>query len=242
MAHGHRSWLMIIFAYDFPHKKTQDILLRLTIEELKPTLVIASPWEKLNVAPASLRVKPRHCDLVHPRDVCAALGIEYRVLAHNSEDCVQALREAKCDIGVVAGARILKQPVIDAISVGIINLHPGLLPQMRGLDALQWSIYENQPLGVTAHVIDKRVDAGLIIAREVIKEYPDDTLIDLSLRLQQTEINMVAPAVRHLQQHGLNGLDAIPVGLSYHRKMPAELEATLPQLLQKRLVKKVDSR
>jgi len=228
---------MIIFAYDFPHKKTQDILLRLAIEGLKPKLVIASPWEKLSVAPASLRVKPRHCDLVHPRDICAALGIKYRVLAHNSEDCVQVLQSAKCEIGVVAGARILKQPVIDAVSVGIINLHPGLLPQMRGLDALQWSIYENQPLGVTSHVIDKRVDAGYIIERQVIKEYADDTLIDLSLRLQQTEINMVANAVRHLQDSKLTGLEAIPSGLPYHRKMPAELEITIPQLLQTRLSK-----
>jgi phosphoribosylglycinamide formyltransferase-1 len=226
---------LVLFAYNFPHKKTQDFIFRLVAEGLKPDLVLANEWENLNISSGVLRVKPRHIDLIHPKQICSAFGIAYHVVKHNSQECESILKAHHSKIGVIAGARILKQNIINAVEIGIINFHPGLMPQVRGLDALQWSIYEGHAIGVTAHIIDKRVDAGHVIKREIIKEYADDTLIDLSLRLQQTEVNMVCEAVRTVKTCKLDEFEAIASGLPYHRKMPAELEARIPMLLQARL-------
>ena len=87
---------------------------------------------------------------------------------------------------MIAGARILKRPVIDRFSIGIINFHPGLIPEARGLDALLWSIRGDLPLGVTSHLIDERVDAsseaarqqGLVIAERLREQGLDEVSWD----------------------------------------------------------------
>ena len=212
----------VVFAYDFPHKKGQDIILRLTALGCKPRVVLAAPRVALGIPSAAMRVKPRHADLVDPEELCRGLGIDYQVVDHASETCLLMLDQLDTEIGVVAGARILPSAVIERFRRGIINLHPGLLPQVRGLDALQWAIMRGQPLGVTAHLIDKRVDAGWILERREIAEYPDDTLVDLSLRLYETQLAMLKPALEralHDERHTLEHV----VGGEYNRSFPVEL-------------------
>jgi folate-dependent phosphoribosylglycinamide formyltransferase PurN len=231
---------LAVFAYNFPHKKTQDFLWRLLTEGLKPRVVVAQDRTELDIPEPTLRVKPRHIFLVHPLDICRTFDIEYRVVDHNSSRCQQLLRSCDVDVAVISGARILGKPTICSVAKGIINLHPGLIPEVRGLDALQWAIYEGHPIGATAHVIDERVDAGRVIERRVIEEYPDDSFLDLSLRLHETQVNMVSNAVRTLRSTQPDALSQIGVS-RLHRKMPPELEATLPGLLDRRL-KGLDTR
>jgi hypothetical protein len=212
----------VVFAYDFPHKKGQDIILRLTALGYKPRVVLAAPRVPLNVPAAAIRVKPRHADLLEPEALCRGLGIDYQVVDHASETCLLMLDQLDTEIGVVAGARILPQHVIERFRRGIINLHPGLLPEVRGLDALQWAIMHDRPLGVTAHLIDRRVDAGWILERREIAEYPDDTLVDLSLRLYETELAMLKPALERALRDERPALEHV-VGGEYNRSFPAEL-------------------
>jgi methionyl-tRNA formyltransferase len=211
----------VVFAYDFPHKKGQDIILRLTALGCKPRVVLAAPRVALGVPATAMRVKPRHADLVDPEELCRGLGIDYQVVEHASETCLLMLDQLDTEIGVVAGARILPPAVIERFRRGIINLHPGLLPQVRGLDALQWAIMRGQPLGVTAHLIDKRVDAGWILERREIMEHADDTLVDLSLRLYETQLAMLKPALDRALREERAALEHV-VGGEYNRSFPAE--------------------
>ena len=50
------------------------------------------------------------------------------------------IKKHNLDIGIILGARILSKQIIDAFSIGIVNLHPGILPENRGLDNVKWSI------------------------------------------------------------------------------------------------------
>jgi phosphoribosylglycinamide formyltransferase-1 len=93
---------------------------------------------------------------------------------------------------------------------------------VRGLDALQWAILRDQPLGVTAHLIDKRVDAGWILERREIAEHADDTLVDLSLRLYETELAMLKPALERALREDRHTLERV-MGGEYNRSFPAEL-------------------
>ena len=174
---------LVVFAYAFPHKKTQDVILRLAALGGVPLAVVAAPWEPLPIATPSIRVKPRHADLVHPAELCRAFGIEYHVVDHRSDTCLLLLDWLKPELGLIAGARLLPGAVLDYFRHGVVNMHPGLLPHVRGLDALQWSLYHEVPLGVTAHIVDAQVDAGWILERRLIDIHQDDTLVDLSLRL-----------------------------------------------------------
>lgn len=216
----------VVFAYDFPHKKGQDVILRLAALGLKPAAVLAAPHVALAVPPTLLRVKPRHADLMEPEELCRRLDIDYHVVEHGSETCLLLLDHMETDVGIVAGARILPRDVIERFRTGIINIHPGLLPEVRGLDALQWAIVRNRPLGVTAHLIDRRVDAGWILERREIPEFPDDTLVDLSLRLYETGLAMVKSALERACRTPRHDLEPV-VGGDYNRSFPAELTADL---------------
>jgi len=225
----HRAKIAV-FAYNFPHKKTQDILLRLFLEGYPIEVVLAADPVKLNIPPASVRTKVRHEAAVHPRKICERIGVHYVVVRHNSSETFEIVRSRGVELGIVAGARILKKPIIDAFPKGIINFHPGLIPEARGLDAMLWSIIGDVPLGVTAHLIDERVDAGCILLRREISLYPDDTVFDLSERLFETQLDMLVPAI----EKALAGnCKPVAVRSSANRKMPPELErAALDKLAE----------
>ncbi len=219
----------LVFAYDFPHKKTQDVILRLVAIGRTPMAVIAAPPVSLRVPAPAIRLKPRHSDLMEPHALCRSLDIPYLVLPHNSDACLFELDALGAHVAVIAGARILSRAVIERVPGGIINLHPGLLPDVRGLDALAWALYRELPLGVTAHLINERVDAGLVLESERIDEFPDDTLVDLSLRLYETQLRVLPQALERACRGDTHDGRRILDG-SYNRSFPAEL---VPELLRR---------
>jgi len=212
---------LVVFAYNFPHKKTQDVLIHLFLNGYQVGWVFAADYVDLGIPKPSIRTKIRHTALLHPARVAHAIGAQYRVVEHNSEELASILDSINPDLGIIAGARILKKHIIDKFAVGIINLHPGLIPEARGLDAMLWSIYKGVPLGVTAHLIDERVDAGRILIRKRIQIFADDTIFDLSERLYETQLEILPEAI----EKALRGEWQIlqEVGL-YNRKMPEEIE------------------
>lgn len=217
-----------LFCYNMPHKKTQDFLLRLFLEDIKINTVFAADWIKLNIPPSTLRIKIRHEALVHPAKIAKRIGAEYLTMPHNSPDTVEAIKNRRLDLGIISGARILKPEVINSFSIGIINFHPGLIPQARGLDAMLWSIYYDIPLGVTAHLIDERVDAGQIVLQERIAVYEDDTLLDLYERIQEKQVDLIQPAVVKALRNEWSETDC---RTPYRRKMSVELERRVVQKL-----------
>ena len=52
---------------------------------------------------------------------------------------------------------------------GIINIHPGVLPYYRGCTCPEWTLFNKDALGITAHYIDEDYDSGKIIAIKFLK-------------------------------------------------------------------------
>ena len=186
---------MIIFAYNFHHQKTQDFLFYCHHYGFAIDAILAADWRDLGLPSKSTRTGLRTFGTIHPAEICASFDIPYFVMEHNSDDAIDLLRDLKPELGLIAGARILSQQVISEFDKGIINFHPGLIPEVRGLDCVEWAIYEGYPLGITSHLIDRRVDAGRIIKRIEIPEYPDDTLIDLEDRLYRMQLKIFAETI-----------------------------------------------
>jgi phosphoribosylglycinamide formyltransferase-1 len=210
-----------VFAYNFPHKKTQDFLFHLKTHGFNVRVVIAADPVKLHIPPASIRTKIRHRALLPPLNVARALGFDYQIVPHNSPQVVELLKNYRVELGIIAGARILKPHVINAVPLGIINFHPGLIPEARGLDAVLWSILEDIPLGVTAHLIDEKIDAGTILLKKRIPIYSDDSIYDLTERVYEFQLEMLEEAV--IKAVNTEGTPVSNMG-KYHRKMPPELE------------------
>lgn len=72
------------------------------------------------------------------------------------------------DLGIHAGAGLLRRPLIDAFRLGVLNAHMGLVPAYRGMNVAEWAALEGAPVGCTVHLIDTGIDTGPILAtREV---------------------------------------------------------------------------
>ena len=65
--------------------------------------------------------------------------------------------------------QILKAPVIDIPQLGVLNIHPGYLPDYRGAMCYFWSLLHKKPYaGVSVHWIDEGIDTGALLARKRI--------------------------------------------------------------------------
>jgi len=187
------KYSVAVFSYDFCHKKTQDILIGLYLSGIRGVLVIAAPKIKLNHNSVK---KPfdsiKHKGSIHPKDICRQLGYDYQVCPHdNITDIERHVIQNGSNIAIISGARIIKQSVIGLFQYGVINYHPGPLPETSGLDSLFWMIEKNVRAVATAHFIDSRVDAG-----ELIDEYPayiykdqDIAMVEYSLYVAQLNLH-----------------------------------------------------
>ena len=221
-----------LFVYDRPHRKSVEVLLKLWELRRLPSVVIGAPWIDLarrtdGSGRPPLRVKPRHIGLVHPHDVADRLDVPYVVAAHTDDQASEVLRANEIELGIIGGARILPAHVIDACSLAILNLHPGLIPEVRGMDALKWSVLNGCPPGVTAHLIDQQVDGGWIVLKRRVPVFSDDTWIDLSLRLEESELGLIPEALATLEE--LKGRSALQqvTDSTVNRAVPAEMNDEL---------------
>ena len=176
---------VLVFAYDFPHVKSEQILVGLKLHDVTVASVIGAPKVKLNKT--ALKNDFASLPLGRPAETstcCRALGFDYVVSRHDDSDRLAAIvAETGANIGVIAGARILKSAVIDLFEYGIVNYHPGKIPETSGLDSLYWTIANDAPAGVTTHFIDPRVDAGQLLSFDEIAVDAADTLASISHKI-----------------------------------------------------------
>ena len=51
---------------------------------------------------------------------------------NNDADCERSIKESGVDMIVLGDCRIIKDPIIAASLGGIVNVHPGYLPDVKG--------------------------------------------------------------------------------------------------------------
>jgi methionyl-tRNA formyltransferase len=90
------------------------------------------------------------------------------VTIHNSEQVMPLIRGIELDLIVFGGTRIIRGEILDFPKDGVINSHPGLLPECRGSASPAWSVYHDIPIGSSTHFCDNGIDTGhLLMRREV---------------------------------------------------------------------------
>lgn len=179
--------MILAFVYDFAHFKSAQGLFALKRAGFDDVVAVGAPWRKLPIRESAFQFKTLEMeDAHHPRDVAKALGYRYEVAAH--EDVRDLLLQAKC--GLVLGARVLPGALIED-APPVVNIHPGVLPLNRGLDTLKWAVHDGLPQAATAHIIDARIDRGLLLEESVVKVLETDTPADVYNRLMWRQIAMV---------------------------------------------------
>ncbi|MFJ4609917.1 methionyl-tRNA formyltransferase [Streptomyces griseus] len=109
----------------------------------------------------------------------------------DDEELFERLKEADADIIVANNWRTWIPPRIFGLPRhGTLNVHDSLLPKYAGFSPLIWALINGESeVGVTAHLMDKELDAGDIVRQEAIAVGPTDTATDLFHRT----VDLIAP-------------------------------------------------
>ena len=170
-----------IITYDVPHRKTQDLVCKFLLNGYRNLYLITTPFVNRKKHIPLYQHRPSKSVGVSVKKMCENLNIGF-LNKLGGLDCV-----------VVGGAGILPKDIVN--NHRVINSHPGYLPNVRGLDALKWAIYNGQPIGVTTHYIDENADEGILIDRQFVPVYFEDTFHSVAQRQYEMEIEMLVDAV-----------------------------------------------
>ena len=220
--------MIYILTYNAPHRKTQDLILRLKAHGYNNITVLATPWkDRKNFTPLIPHRKFNTLN-IKPSDLCTRLGYEFLEVEIKELDF-------KNDLILIAGAGIIPKNIVE--NHKIINSHPAYLPYVRGLDSLKWAIFQNKPIGVTTHIISDECDAGKLIRRELVPLYEWDTFHSIANRQYEMEIDMLVDSIEDIKTASFQELSTAES--EPNRRMPHKKEKELIRKL-KDLIKKTE--
>ena len=143
--------------------------------------------------------------MIHNTKKCGAVkratkyGIPHVRIPHKNEDDMIKLFEVyEVDLIILAGyMRVLKKP--SAFPCPIINVHPSLLPKYKGLNAVEQAIESGDKItGCTVHYVNEELDGGEIIKQAEVPIFEDDTVEELTKRIQQEEYRILPEVIDSL--------------------------------------------
>lgn len=112
------------------------------------------------------------------------------------------LRETRPDIGVVvAYGHILKSELLELPPRGMVNVHPSLLPGLRGAAPVEWAIIRgHESTGVTIMQMDTGMDSGPILHQIPHRIDSDVSAGELSAHLAEMGAQALIETLAMLEQ------------------------------------------
>ena len=109
--------------------------------------------------------------------VAEDLGIEVLSPPRISSKLIEEIRGINPDLIISAYYRkIFPKELIEIPRLGIVNVHPSLLPYYRGPVPTAWAILNNEKeFGITIHKIDAGIDTGDILVQSTHDIGDDET-------------------------------------------------------------------
>ena len=84
--------------------------------------------------------------------------------------------------------RILSSSFIKSVKIPIINIHPSLLPNFKGLNTHERAIKSKQKFsGCTVHYVSEKLDSGKIILQKKVKILKKDNPKTLASKVLKLE-------------------------------------------------------
>lgn len=93
--------------------------------------------------------------------------------------------EPEESLGISCGfGLIFRKTVIDRFADGIVNIHFGRLPEIRGRHPVSWAFLLNhRSVGVSFHLVDERIDVGLLLHEFEVDRALDDDIATVNARI-----------------------------------------------------------
>ncbi|MEI9996831.1 MAG: formyltransferase family protein [Rhizomicrobium sp.] len=208
---------LALLTYDTQHRKTQEVFFRLRRRGFADIGLVLTPFKPR--APRAIAVNHRPFQFTGPS--AQALAERYGLRRVMLDDW-RSFRD-DYDYYLICGANLIDGEFCN--SAKVVNCHPGLVPQTRGLDSFKWAIHKNQLAGNTLHLLDDRVDLGTVFHQEPTPVFAEDDFATLAARHYDNEIDLLANFDRYLGGAGT------VLGLAQGeatKRMPPDLE---PQMM-----------
>lgn len=147
-------------------------------DSLKPIAVITQPdrpsGRKLQLQPTPVKAIAieHNIPVLQPEDI-------------NAPEVIQQIQELKPDLFVtVAYGSKLKKAIRQSAIYGAINLHPSLLPELRGAAPIPFALWNGMnQTGITIFKLSSRMDAGPVYIKKPYFIFPGENATDLAERL-----------------------------------------------------------
>lgn len=211
--------MVIVLTFDSPHRKTQDLILKLLAKGVKP-LVVATEWIEMKSFSPIIQHRPSNPINISLATFCKNLDIN--LIVTTKSKLYQELKGIEgIEFVLLSTGNIIDEKVVSEFKV--VNSHPGFLPDIKGLDALKWAILYKQNIGVTTHFVNSQIDGGVIIERKIVPIYYEDTFHNLAYRQYEMEVELLTNAITCTPEN-------IEIGESDYetfRRMPHRLESRM---------------
>eukprot|EP00457_Paulinella_chromatophora_P008042 gb/GEZN01008069.1/.p1 GENE.gb/GEZN01008069.1/~~gb/GEZN01008069.1/.p1 ORF type:complete len:332 (-),score=50.19 gb/GEZN01008069.1/:224-1219(-) len=111
-----------------------------------------------------------------------------------------------CDVGVVVSFGYkLPQRILSAFPLGVLNVHPSLLPHYRGAAPIQHAILNRDThTGVSIISLTSRMDGGPILSQVRCEIEPLDTYVSLKARLEEMGAHTLCHVLQNLSNYQAN--------------------------------------
>lgn len=121
----------------------------------------------------------------------------FHVKSHLSDACLGLIKERKLDLLINAGTpRILDSQLLEAPRIGVINCHPGLLPEFRGCTCVEWAIFLDAQIGNTVYFMNERIDSGPIVLTSPLTFSKKDRYSDVRVAVYRAGFDLLRRATR----------------------------------------------
>ncbi len=135
------------------------------------------------------------------------------------------LRAMEPDVGVVvAYGHILRRELLALPKLGMVNVHPSLLPELRGAAPVEWAIINGlTTTGVTIMQLDAGMDSGPILHQIPQDIDPDVTGGELSEHLAEMGTLALVETLALLEQQALRPVAQDHSRATYAPKLTREI-------------------
>lgn len=143
-----------------------------------------------------------------------------KVKNHNDLKTYEIIKKNKLDF-LINGftPRILKNQILGSTSNGILNCHPGILPNFRGCMAVEWSIFYDYPVGNTIHWMNELIDEGPILQKKVTTILPNMSYEDIRTKVQFDGFKLMVKTVQDIIKGKIDISGKKQTSGNYHKPM-----------------------
>lgn len=133
--------------------------------------------------------------------LCRAENVSFHQASAPSDPAVDRwVRDEKIDVVVILIDYIIREPLLSAPRVGMINGHLSLLPANKGPYPYFWAKIKGEQQGVTFHQVSRRIDDGEVLYRKFVRGAGEKTLLRFYLYFLLHYPGMLACAIENLVQ------------------------------------------